>query len=260
MPRLNKQEREGAVDERGGGVQVIARAASILNALGNHPDGMSLGEIAHQVDLPRSTVQRLVNALEEAALVRSEGAGGIGLGGGLLRLVSAAHTDLASLTRPWLRKLSDATQETVVLSRASRLQLVIEHRIVADRELQVIPRLGLINMPLYSSAAGLALLALSSDEEVREMLRANQDLTYGFPPPDVPVLLLRLDEARNRHFACDHDSAMQGFTTLAVALDSLLGRFSVSLPIPTIRFEKQQDLYFAELMKCKEGLMREIGT
>ncbi|PQK71359.1 transcriptional regulator, partial [Pantoea ananatis] len=64
-------------DEKTGGIQVIARAAKILNALGEHPGGMSLGEIAQVVDLPRSTVQRIVAALDSAELVRSSGAGGL---------------------------------------------------------------------------------------------------------------------------------------------------------------------------------------
>jgi DNA-binding IclR family transcriptional regulator len=41
------------------GIQVIARAASILRTLENHPDGLSLGQIAKSVDLARSTVQRM---------------------------------------------------------------------------------------------------------------------------------------------------------------------------------------------------------
>ncbi|MFK9856588.1 helix-turn-helix domain-containing protein, partial [Klebsiella pneumoniae] len=41
-------------DEKTGGIQVIARAAAILNVLGKHPGGMSLGEIAQEVALPRS--------------------------------------------------------------------------------------------------------------------------------------------------------------------------------------------------------------
>ncbi len=60
-------------DEKTGGIQVIARAAKILNALGEQPGGMSLGEIAQAVKLPRSTVQRIVAALDSAELVRSSG-------------------------------------------------------------------------------------------------------------------------------------------------------------------------------------------
>lgn len=45
-------------------VQVIARAASILRALEDQPTGLSLGQIAQRVQLARSTVQRIVAALE----------------------------------------------------------------------------------------------------------------------------------------------------------------------------------------------------
>lgn len=47
-------------DDKGAalGVQVIARAASVLRALEGKPDGLSLGEIARAVGLARSTVLR----------------------------------------------------------------------------------------------------------------------------------------------------------------------------------------------------------
>src|SRR5271154_7393626 len=45
-------------------VQVIARAAAILRALEDEAAGLSLGQIAQRVNLARSTVQRIVAALE----------------------------------------------------------------------------------------------------------------------------------------------------------------------------------------------------
>ena len=50
-------------------VQVIARAAAILRALENEAAGLSLGQIAQRVNLARSTVQRIVAALEAEKLV-----------------------------------------------------------------------------------------------------------------------------------------------------------------------------------------------
>ena len=47
-----------------GQVQVIARAAAILRTVGEDGGGLSLGQIAQRVGLARSTVQRIVNALE----------------------------------------------------------------------------------------------------------------------------------------------------------------------------------------------------
>lgn len=42
-------------DEKPGGIQVIARAAAILNVLGKHPGGMSLGKLRRRL---LSLVQR----------------------------------------------------------------------------------------------------------------------------------------------------------------------------------------------------------
>ncbi|HEY9208140.1 MAG TPA: helix-turn-helix domain-containing protein, partial [Acidovorax sp.] len=52
-------------DRHHGGIQVIARAGRIMRTLSSHSQssGMSLAAIATEVDLPRSTVQRIINAL-----------------------------------------------------------------------------------------------------------------------------------------------------------------------------------------------------
>ena len=53
----------GEEDKSAGmGVQVIARAASVLRALEGKPEGLSLAQIAREVGLARSTVQRIVAA------------------------------------------------------------------------------------------------------------------------------------------------------------------------------------------------------
>ncbi|WP_113772160.1 helix-turn-helix domain-containing protein, partial [Escherichia coli] len=51
------------------GIQVISRAASILREVVANPDGMSLGQLATATGLARSTVQRIVDALEMEFLV-----------------------------------------------------------------------------------------------------------------------------------------------------------------------------------------------
>lgn len=51
------------------GVQVIRRAAQILDALKDAPTGTSLSQIAARTGLARSTVHRLVGALEREQFV-----------------------------------------------------------------------------------------------------------------------------------------------------------------------------------------------
>ncbi len=245
-------------EDRAGGIQVIARAAKILNALGDCPNGMSLGEIAQAVSLPRSTVQRIVSALDSVQLVRSHGVGGVRLGPALLRLIATLHTDVVAIAQPWLQVLSDATGETVSLARASGVQLAIVHCVVADRELRVVPRIGL-NLPLYSTSGGKALLALDSDEQARALVgdayKAMTDLTVKA----FPELLARLHEIRRTGLSYDRGETLEGISTMAVAIDTILGRFSISLLVPSTRFQKHEALYRTEILKCKEALVDEIG-
>lgn len=245
-------------DERTGGIQVISRAAKILNALGDSPNGMSLGEIAQAVDLPRSTVQRIVAALDSVQLVRSPGAGGVRLGPALLRLIATVHTDVVAIAQPWLQALCDATGETVSLARASGLQLAIVHYVVADRELRVVPRIGL-NLPLYSTSGGKALLALDSDEEARALVGDAYEAMTDLTVKAFPELLERLKEIRRTGISYDRGETLEGISTMAVAIDTILGRFSVSLLVPSTRFQKHEALFREEILKCKEALVDEIG-
>lgn len=245
-------------DERTGGIQVIARAANILNALGDRPNGMSLGEIAQAVDLPRSTVQRIVAALDSVQLVRSHGAGGVRLGPALLRLIANVHTDVVAIAQPWLQALSDATGETVSLARASGLQLAIVHYVVADRELRVVPRIGL-NLPLYSTSGGKALLALDSDDAARTLVGDAYEAMTDQTVKAFPELLTRLQDIRRTGLAYDRGETLEGISTMAVAIDTILGRFSISLLVPSTRFQKHEMLYRREILKCKEALVDEIG-
>ena len=68
-------------------IQVISRAAAILRVVEQEGTGLSLGQIAGRVGLARSTVQRIVNALEGEGLLFVAGAAGkVVLGPALLRL------------------------------------------------------------------------------------------------------------------------------------------------------------------------------
>ena len=102
-------------------VQVIARAAAILRALEDEGAGLSLGQIAQRVNLARSTVQRIVAALEaEKFLIAASPTGRVRLGPTILRLAASARTDFVAVARPYLTQLSQRAQEKPSTSPSSR--------------------------------------------------------------------------------------------------------------------------------------------
>jgi DNA-binding IclR family transcriptional regulator len=109
------EEDKGSGQPRNG-IQVIGRAAAILRILRDASKGLSLGQIAERVGLARSTVQRIVSALQDEQLIIMIGNGGFRLGPEVTRLAEAVHFDIVEVCRPFLLDLASASGETADLS------------------------------------------------------------------------------------------------------------------------------------------------
>jgi DNA-binding IclR family transcriptional regulator len=110
------------------GTQSIDRAAQLLVAVADSVQPIGVGELAEATELPKSTVSRLVAALERHALVQRDGARGpLRPGPVMLRLAQRGigDRDLVELAADSLRRLADASQETINL--AVPTPLGVEH-------------------------------------------------------------------------------------------------------------------------------------
>ena len=124
-------------------VQVIARAASIMRALEDTTTGLSLGEIAIKVGLARSTVQRIVAALEsEKLVVAASPAGRVRLGPTILRLAGSVRTDFVALAKPFLVELSKELHETVDLASIKGDHLVFIDQVIGSQRLRTVSAVG----------------------------------------------------------------------------------------------------------------------
>ena len=119
-------------------VQSIQRAFSILRALSRSPMGVT--QLSESVGLPKSTVARLLAALEEeGAVAQIEVGGQYSIGDGLLELSGrlASGRNLVSLARPFLTALSLEIDETVGLSVHDGKNVHYLDHVGPDTEVQV---------------------------------------------------------------------------------------------------------------------------
>jgi IclR family transcriptional regulator, acetate operon repressor len=110
------------------GTQSIDRAAQLLIAVADSDAPIGVGELAEATDLPKSTVSRLVAALERHALVQRDGVRGpLRPGPVMLRLArrGIGDRDLTELSADALRRLAEASAETINL--AVPTPLGVEH-------------------------------------------------------------------------------------------------------------------------------------
>lgn len=100
------------------GTQAIDRAAQLLVRVVESVQPPSVGELAERAGLPKSTTSRLVSALERQGLVQRLGdRGRVRPGPVLLRYASRdVSTTLVELAAPALRRLADASGETINLA------------------------------------------------------------------------------------------------------------------------------------------------
>lgn len=250
---------DDAGDRQQGGIQVIARTSRIMRALSAHPHGLSLAEIAAEVDLPRSTVQRIVTALAAEHLVEPAGAaGGFRLGPALGQLLYQTEADIVPVARPHLERLSLALQETVCLSRLNGRQTQIIEVFVGEQVLRIVPQVG-FTAPLHTTADGKALLARMSTEKAAEWL--GEDL----PPrtnrsKGLAAVLAELEEIRRSGFAHDDEEHVEGVNAVSASIGTYRGTYAVTILAPTARMRAGVEAFKPALADTCAVLERLLGT
>lgn len=240
------------------GIQVLARAASILRLLHGHPAGLSQAEIGERLDLARSTVSRLLAALEAEGLVASQGPRGrYRLGPELVRLATAARSGTWQGLHPLLAELSYEIGETVDLSVLEGDHAVFVDQVVADNRLRAVSAVG-DAFPLHASANGKAMLAAMPEADVRRVLGRRLE---SFTPSTITStadLRTELDVVRAEHgIAADREEHSQGVSALGVVIGTIdHDMLAVSIPVPTQRFEERE----SELRAALEAFVDRVDA
>jgi IclR family acetate operon transcriptional repressor len=237
------------------GVQVIARAGAILRILGQHPDGLTIRQISSLVGIPRSTVQRIVEALDNENLVISaSAAGGVRLGPAFVALAALTkQLDIAKLARPILVQLVRDLGETVSLSVLDHNKSVVVDQIQGIHTLRAVSVVG-NSLPLHCSASGKALLAALPDEQLNRIRgRINLVPMTKRTIVDWEQLEAEIKRVRKLGFASDREEHQDGICAVSAVVRGPTGEMAaVTIPVPKERFTgAEKRLTRALLERCK---------
>lgn len=215
-------------------IQVISRAAQILRSLGS--EGLSLGELAQRTGLPRSTVQRIVDALEQENLVDA-GDSGVRLGWGLNELAKMAYCHVAAQLRQPFETLFTSTHETVDISTLRGREVYFLDRIISDQLVRVVPMTDRPK-PLYAMANGKAILSCLSDDQISDLFSKSMPALTKNTLTSVDSLLDEIALIRQSGFSYDREEHAEGVCAIGIALeipDS--APYAMSVVMPAFRFE-----------------------
>jgi IclR family transcriptional regulator, acetate operon repressor len=242
-------------------VQVIARAATILRALEDENSGLSLGQIAQRVNLARSTVQRIVAALEcEKLVIAATPNGRVRLGPAILRLAASVRSDFTAAARPFLEQLSNELHETVDLSTVKKDHLVFIDQVIGSQRLRTVSAVG-ETFPLHCTANGKAYLAQLTDVGIEKLIGRSYEARTPNTLTRLDVLLEDLKTARRAGVAFDREEHTLGVCAAGVALRDPLGNaVAISVPVPSQRFEHQQALIAERLLATKRAMETHMNS
>ena len=243
-----------------GGVQVIGRAAGVLRAIHQHPDGMSLSEIATAVALPRSTVHRLTTALAHEGFIEAASPGGrLRLGPEIVRLARGSRPELRDELRPFLEMLAAELGETVDCAVLEGDEMRFIDQIPAPHRLRAVSAVG-AGFPLHCTANGKAALALLGRERAQRLLPARLE---RFTPATITRrsdLLSQLDEIAESGVAFDLEEHTEGICAAGIAVSDFAGRTAaLSVPMPAQRFVGRERELERELVRVRGLLIRALG-
>ncbi len=223
-------DRDAETEQRNG-VQVLARAATILRLLAaDSSGGLTFSELVARSALPRTTVHRIRGALEHEDFIYTDAATGrLHLGPGIMRLAMAKR-DLPTVVRPYLEQLARELNETVDLGVLDGMHvLFIAQHPAPQRSLMVVSRVG-ARFPAYCTANGKAHLPQLGKEPLAE-----------------------LGEVREGGLAYDREEHRSGICSVGVAITDIDGSSaSISVPMPAARFHEDPDTVATALLRVRD--------
>ena len=244
----------------GQSIQVIARAASVLRSLEGEQSGLSLAQIAQRVNLARSTVQRIVDALRaEHFVIAATPTSGVRLGPALIRLAASASVEFDLITRPLMVDLSQKLGETVDLSVLKGFSAIFTDQVQGAHRLRAVSAVG-ESFPLHCTANGKALLSVMPENHLERFLR--EPLARLTPSTIVKPNELRaaIDSSRKTGIAFDDEEHTEGICAVGTAFLDPLGRsIALSIPVPTPRFQRMKSTLVKELLKARASIIETLG-
>ena len=154
-------------------VQSLTRGLSILETLAKSEGGLTLTDIGQRVQLPPSTVHRLLATLEKMGYVYQAGELGrwyVGLQAFTVGSSFLSSRDFIAQSHPYMRRLMDQSGETVNLAILDGTEAVFVDQVQCREMMRTIVKLG-SRAPLHASGVGKAMFASLPDDQIDAILK-----------------------------------------------------------------------------------------
>jgi IclR family KDG regulon transcriptional repressor len=229
-----------------GSSKSLQKALRILVYMGEQAPEAGVTQLASELGLTKATVHRLLNTMERFELIeRNAESERYRLGLKLHQLGSRAveSRTLRSEAHRLLLEMSRRSRETVSLAVPAPSGVICLDRLDSPHTIiKVCTPVGAL-FPPHCTAAGKALLAYMTDDELNEIVRKNGQRQYTqFTITQLADLKENLRLIRQRGYAVDHQELERGLSGVAAPVLSAHERVIAAVGIagPTLRFRGKE--------------------
>lgn len=245
-------------------IQVAGRLFGALEFLAD-AGSAGLMEVSEALGLNKTTAHRVLNSLIYMGYAKQNAVNG--RYEPTFKVVDIANrimgkVDIVQIVRPYLRKLMEATGETVHFVERDGIDAVYIDKVESlSNGIQMVSRIG-SRIPLYCSGVGKAMVAEMDEWEIEEIWNNSEIIRLTpYTITDHDDFKMELDEIRRRGYALDNEENETGVRCIACSLKEPAGgaRHAFSISAPVSRMDNDRIRELAEsVLKVREEIAEKL--
>jgi len=240
----------------------LVRGLLVLECFNPRKDSYTLADLSRLVDIPKSSLYRVVKTLSEMNYLRYDdqskryylGTRVLSLGFSVLQSM-----ELREIARPYIEKLSRECNKTVNLAILDKHEMVYVERIR-------VPGIRAFNIsignriPVWSTAVGKAVLAHLEPAKLKALLKQLERI------PEFKmgerILAKALDQVRRDGFAINDQEFLRGIRAVAVPIfspDGVNCAINIVVEPEEVSIDELRNYYAPKLIRMGKELSRALG-
>jgi IclR family transcriptional regulator, acetate operon repressor len=239
------------MDQLYAGTQSIARAMAVLKSLGPEAGALTPQQISQQVGLNRSTVYRILSALEHEGLIAADDAGRYVLGPELVVLGSMAlrQMNLRQVALPFMRDLARRSGETIDLEVLRGADVLIIEEMPGDHLLSASSNVG-TTYPAHCTSTGKLLLAHLPPAALAAIIDGDLCACGPRTLTDPAALRAELQSAAARGYATSYEELEAHLHAIGAPIFDHMGRAVAAIGIsgPSARLPHRRERGLARML------------
>ncbi len=199
----------------------LERYMTVLETIAPFADGLTAAELEAALDLPKTTVNRLLNVLVGSGMVSTRNTRNrtFSLGDRVLRLIQTSPDSgwLPILAERPLQELADKTAQSAFISRLDGKDIRSVTCVAPDTPVRTYVMPGMA-MPINAAASAKAILAFQPADQLESMINAGLERFTENTITTRDRFLAELAATRDRGYALDRAEHVPGLGSIAFPL------------------------------------------